>query len=89
MSENEVVYIPVDTSKRGGEARALKVLQKEHVVPVIPPDPEDEVVDTTSIPDAFGPDVHEEEKRETPVKKTMMPVSTKGTHASHSSQKYE
>ncbi len=89
MSENEVVYIPVDTSKKGGETRALKVLQKEHVVPVIPPDPEDEIIDTTSIPDAFGTDVHEEEKRKIRAKKPMMPVSTKGTPASHSSQKYE
>lgn len=89
MSESDIRYIPVDTSKKGGETRALKAIRREHIVPVIPPDPEDENFDSTSVPDDFGTDVHDEEKRIKPDMRKTVVVSAKGTHASHSSQKYE
>lgn len=90
MSETEVRYIPVDTSKRGSESRVLKRLHSETLVPVIPPDPEDEIIDSTLIEDQFG---NEDKLEARKVSAPMIPTAPRAsrepsTHASRTADKY-
>lgn len=90
MSETEVSYLPVDTSKRGSESRVLNRLHNETLVPVIPPDPEDEIVDSTQIEDQFRNEEEPEAKKVSvqTIARSGRPYREPSTHASRTSDKY-
>jgi hypothetical protein len=90
MSETEIKYIPVDTSEKGSDSLVLKELRKEKIVPVIPPDPEDEIIDSTQIEDQFG---NEDKLEARKVSAPRIPTAPRAfrepsTHASRTADKY-
>jgi hypothetical protein len=90
MAEKEIGYIDIDTSKRGSDSRILKALHNETIVPVIPPDPEDEVFDSTQVSDPFSSkdnDTDVKQKLATQVKAPF--VRPPSTHSSRTADKYE
>lgn len=90
MSEKEVEYIPVDTSVKGSDSVVLKELRKEKVVPVIPLDPEDEVIDSTQIEDQFGNEDKLEAKKVPALKIPRIHTTSReaSTHTSRTADKY-
>ncbi len=90
MTEKEIGYINVDTSKKGSDSRILRALRNETIVPVIPPDPEDEVFDSTQAPDPFSSKDNDSDVKQKPVTQVIAPfVRPPSTHSSRTVDKYE